>query len=106
MNWRSLVVAVYIMLVVPLIIASAYSLNSLAQKRTQNEASSQLSRELARSVGEIQSLMSALAGMHYANQSEREGAFIAFAQQLRTRNPMIAAIGRYRNLAPDDREQS
>jgi len=105
MNWRSLVVAVYIMLVVPLIIASAYSLNSLAQKRTQNEASSQLSRELARSVGEIQSLMSALAGMHYANQSEREGAFIAFAQQLRTRNPMIAAIGRYRNLAPDDREQ-
>ncbi len=98
-------VAVYLTVIVPLVLMGAYTLNTLEQKSAQDAASSQLSREVARQVGEIQSLMSALGGMHYANQSDGEDAVVAFAEQLRARNPMITAIGRYRNLAPDDREQ-
>lgn len=102
-NLRAIGVALYIALAVPLVLVIAYTLNQLYQQRIQDNAISQVSRELALQVGETQSLMSALAGMHYANPGENDDVVITFAEQLRASNPMITAIGRYRTLTVDDR---
>jgi len=101
--WPTLAIGIYVLLFVPIVLFTAQTLNQNAQQRTLNSDIDVVADEVSRHVGEIQSLMTSLASMHQVGNSERVDALAGFSEQLRSRIPMITAIGRFRTLAYDER---
>ena len=103
-NRQNLTIALFLLVFVPVVLFVALSLNKSRQQRILIEDTAEISREFSRHVGELQSLVYALAGMHQASRTDRSEALAGFAEQLRSSNPMITAIGLYQRLNLEDRQ--
>ena len=68
----------------PLVVWSAFAVNGLQQQATFATEAASIEREVGARIDKLDTLMTALVGMHYADsQSDESEQLVAFAEQLR-----------------------
>ena len=92
----------FVTLFVPLVALTAYSINRSDKAHTLEEEANGTLRGVAAVVSRMQTVVSTLTSMHHLLE-EHDEALPSLADTLIRQTPWITAMGRYRQLTPDQR---
>ena len=93
---RKLVLTLWVLLLVPLLCIIATIVSKRLQSDAFLHASSDVARMVEQRISAINGLFNSLVSANYATSGNRD-ALIAMADQLRSDNPKLVAVGRYQN---------
>ncbi len=86
--------------VLPLVVWTAFAVNGLQQRALFAAEAASIEREIGARIDKLDTLMTALVGMHYANShSDENEQLVAFAEQLHAQAPYVSGMGRWTALA-------
>jgi len=97
-----LLITTFVTLFVPLTCFGAYSINRFEKLDTLENEALGTARRVAEEVGRLQTAMSVLTSMHHLLQDYDE-TLPSLARTLREQAPWITAMGRYRQIGPEQR---
>ena len=87
------------LVLLPLVVWSAFAVNGLQQRATLASEAASIEREVGARIDKLDTLMTALVGMHYAgSHSDENEQLVAFAEQLQAQAPYVSGMGRWTAL--------